>query len=377
MKTKSKLIRIAHFVVFVLVLSVSNQNIHAQPGPIKNNGNKWRIGYYEGGPWRDYQASLVATIKSLMKHGWIEKAPMPRMVNQNDTKKLWEWLAVESKSDFLEFPENAYWSADWDKQIRKENKQRCINALQSKAVDLMFAMGTWAGKDLANNLHSVPTIVMSTTDAIGAGIIKSAEDSGFDHVLAKYDPTRYERQFRLFHDIFHFNNVGIIYEDSKEGRIFSHLKAVKKIAAERKFNIVECQACDNNMCPGQKEKIRNAYLKCIKEIAPKIDAIIYSDHTGANPENLKECNKILFEYKIPSWSPRGVQLVEYGALMSIARADFSDLGIFYTKKISQIFHGKKPRSLNQVHKEIFKLAINTETARKIGYKIPSNLLKAK
>ena len=61
--------------------------------------------------------------------------------------------------------------------------------------------------------------------------------------------------------------------------------------------------------------------------------------------------------------------------MSIARADFSDLGIFYTKKISQIFHGKKPRSLNQVHKEIFKLAINTETARKIGYKIPSNLLK--
>jgi hypothetical protein len=213
-KTISKLSQLICFVVCVLVLSVSSKDVCAQASPIKNNGNKWRIGYYEGGPWRDYHASLVATIKSLMKQGWMKKTPLPKMVNQNDTKKLWEWLAMESKSDFLDFPKNAYWSANWDKRVLKENKQQCTKVLQSKGVDLMFAMGTWAGKDLANDLHSVPTIVMSTTDAIGAGIIKSAEDSGFDHVIAKYDPTRYERQFRLFHDIFHFYNVGIIYEDS-------------------------------------------------------------------------------------------------------------------------------------------------------------------
>ena len=40
----------------------------------------------------------------------------------------------------------------------------------------MIAMGTWAGQDLANGEHSVPTVVASCSDPIGSGIVKSAEE---------------------------------------------------------------------------------------------------------------------------------------------------------------------------------------------------------
>lgn len=44
-----------------------------------NKGNKWRIGYYEGGPWQDYRESLKAVAEGLMERGWIEKQTLPQV----------------------------------------------------------------------------------------------------------------------------------------------------------------------------------------------------------------------------------------------------------------------------------------------------------
>ena len=41
---------------------------------------------------------------------------------------------------------------------------------------------------------------------INAEIIRSVEDSGLDHVHARVDPWRYERQVRVFHNIIGFKN---------------------------------------------------------------------------------------------------------------------------------------------------------------------------
>ncbi len=40
----------------------------------------------------------------------------------------------------------------------------------------MITMGTWAGQDLANDGHSVPTLVCSVSDALASKIVNSAED---------------------------------------------------------------------------------------------------------------------------------------------------------------------------------------------------------
>ncbi|NJL60479.1 MAG: hypothetical protein HC887_13395 [Desulfobacteraceae bacterium] len=53
---------------------------------------------------------------------------------------------------------------------------------------MMLALGTWAGQDLANNEHSVPTLVLSVSDAIASKIARSVSNSGYDHVHAVLIP---------------------------------------------------------------------------------------------------------------------------------------------------------------------------------------------
>ena len=39
-----------------------------------SRGERWRVGYYQGGEYLDYQKTLLATINGLMELGWIRKA---------------------------------------------------------------------------------------------------------------------------------------------------------------------------------------------------------------------------------------------------------------------------------------------------------------
>jgi len=346
--------------------------IAAKTAPRLNNGEKWRIGYLEGGPWPDYQETLIETVISLIDMGWIKKIELPELQRTDDTRMLWNWLSHNIKSDYLNFVEDAYWSSNWEDSLREKNRRECLDRLRGKNIDLMLAVGTWAGLDLANSSHSVPTIVMSTSDPITAGIIKSAEDSGFDHVVAECDPTRYLRQIRLFHDIIRFKRLGVIYEDTSDGKAYSNLEDLRYVSKERGFELVECIAPDTNMT---EDEATLAYVKCCEKMAPTIDAFYFTAHRGADPENISKSLAPLLRYKVRTWSNWGIIHVKNGVLLSVGRKDFKLPGKFNANNLAQIFNGVKPRDLNQVLKEELSLAINLETARIIGYKPPKNLMK--
>ena len=369
-RTKRYLCLIYGFIFFVSV--GLNYSMAAPTAPTLNNGKKWRIGYLEGGPWPDYQATLIETLMGLAELGWIKKVELPDLPNSEDTKVLWTWLSNNADSNYLDFVENAYWSSNWENSLREENRRECLDFVRGKKIELMFAVGTWAGLDLANNSHSVPTIIMSTSDPIAAGIIKSAEDSGFDHVVAECDPTRYLRQIRLFHDIMRFNRLGIVYEDTPDGKSYSNLKDVKRVAKERGFELIGCIAPDTNL---SEDEAVHAYAECSEKIAPTIDAFYFTGHRGADPGNISSALATLIKYKVRTWSNWGVIHVKKGVLLSVGRKDFKLPGRFNANNLAQIFNGAKPRDLNQVLKEELSLSINLETARAIGYKPPRNLLK--
>ena len=52
--------------------------------PKTNNGQKWRIGYYEGGEYIDYQKIFTETVKGMMKLGWIEMMEIPPQKRRTD-----------------------------------------------------------------------------------------------------------------------------------------------------------------------------------------------------------------------------------------------------------------------------------------------------
>jgi len=341
--------------------------------PITNNGAKWRIGYLEGGPFVNYQGSLKTTAEALMELGWIEREPIPVLPDSEDTRELWRWLSTTARSDYIEFVNDAYWSSEWTKDKRHKNRDKAVKRLTTgRGIDLMIAMGTWAGQDLVKPVRAVPLVVMSVSDPVKAGIIKNPEDSGQDNVHAWCDPTRATRRLKLFHDILGFKKLGIIYEDTGTGRIYAYLADTKKVAGERGFQVIECQAPDTGL---SSDECMRGVESCIKKLAPEVDAFTLTEHRGEHARYLPQILEPMFKHKVPVFtSVQGPILVKRGAVMGIARAVYDPLGKFYAVIIAEIFNGAKPRDLDQICKEPLRLAVNLEAAQRIEYKIPKAVL---
>lgn len=341
-----------------------------QTNPTTDNGRKWVIGYYEGGPYVNYPANLKAIVDGLVQLGWMERTIKADTKDPTNSKTLWAALS-NSDSAFLRFDPQAYYSANWDETLRALNKTAAIKSLQRKQLDLIIAMGTWAGQDLANDEHAVPVMVVSSSDPIKSGIIKSAAYSGFAHVHAKCDPNRYIRQVRLFHDIIGFKRLGVVYENSLVGKSYAALEDIEKVAARHGFQTVTCEAPWSGVT--QQESTRNL-VACHKKLAPKIDALYLSVHKGVDAKHMDEILAPLVAHHIPTWSQRGPQEVRNGALLSIARGGFGPVGEYHATIMAKIFNGANPGDLNQIFEDPRFIAINLNTAKAIGFKPPKGLM---
>lgn len=341
--------------------------------PRDNNGQKWRIGYLEGGGFEDYQTIFLQIVAGLMEKGWIEPMQLPDEYDP-DHARVWEWVADNVRSDYLEFVEDAFYTSGFDAQLRQQTRQSLVDRLNGQQdIDLMLAMGTWAGLDLASDDHSVPTVVASTSDPLGSGIIESVEDSGHDHLHAKVEPDRYARQLRLFHDIIGFRSMGLIYEDSSEGRTFAALDEAQKVADERGFELKLCTAQNSNI---SREQAQAEALRCYQELAPGVEGFYITVHRGEGLENLPDLLAPLFENHVTTFAMAGSEFVRHGALLSIAHAGFSYVGRFHAEIIARIFNGAKPRDLPQKWDAPTKIALNLKTAEIVGFDPPFDVLAA-
>lgn len=371
---------LSKFIIVVLLAFVSGVNTLAGDknsfpmSPATNHGKKWRVAYYEGGPYTDYQQVFTETIHGLMKLGWIETAELPKQEGE-ENKILWDWLATKAKSKYLEFPKDAFYSANWVNKTRLQVVEQLMKRFNEvKDIDLLIAVGTMAGQDFANDKHKTPTLVMTASDPISAGIIKSVEDSGFEHVHATIDPKRYERQVRIFHEIIDFKKLGMIFEDSVNGRAFSAIELAEKVAKEKGFEIIRCYCLDESV--DSQELREESVKKCANELVGKVDALYITQQSGVNQNTIPEFIKIANKNRIPTFSQAGSAEVKSGVLLSLSQAGFRYVGEFQAQIIAKVFNGAKPNQLVQLFEEPPKIAINLKTAEIIGFNPPIVLLGA-
>lgn len=375
MRRKLCLFQLLAVVILSLAVSLAfaEKEFSVHPN-VKNKGKKIRIGYLEGGPFYNYPPNLIAFVLGLAELGWLESPNIPPRKDEADAKSVWQWLANNVKSDYLEFVEDAFYCSNWDVKFRKTLREKVIKRLKTKRdIDFMIAMGTWGGQDLANNEHQVAVMVFSSSDPLRAKIVKSVEDSGFDHVHARVDPTRYERQVQLFHDIIGFKKLGVAYEDSFEGRTYAAISDIEKVAKERNFEIVRCFS--KNQVP-EIQMANDSVVKCHEELSQKVEAVYLTNQTGVNIYNMKRLLEPLMKSKIPTFSQIGSRDVRYGVLLSIAQANFKYVGRFHAETAARIFNGAKPRDLKQLFEDPPKISINLYTAQIIGYDPPVDILGA-
>lgn len=268
-------------------------------------------------------------------------------------------------------PDDCY-SANWDDNRRILVRKEILNKLALKKLDLVIAMGTWAGLDLANDRHSVPIMVLSTSNPVRAGIIKSAKDSGFDHVTARVDPNRYLRQIRMFHRIVEFKTLGIAYENTPDGRIYSAVADIHQVADERRFKVISCEVNDTT---SDTQKSDKSCIECYKKLSKITDAVYITALTCADRKEA-EIAKIFRFAKKPTFSMLGSKFVKKGLMLSISSdSGYSELGRYNAMKFGKILNGAKPGSLNQLFADPLDIAINIKTARQIGFHIPETILR--
>lgn len=70
MKSKSKVLIIGVLCLFFACsFAWASDKGSFSTSPKTNNGKKWRIGYYHGGKYIEYQQTLTATVNALMELG--------------------------------------------------------------------------------------------------------------------------------------------------------------------------------------------------------------------------------------------------------------------------------------------------------------------
>jgi hypothetical protein len=297
----------------------------------RSDGTPWRVGLCQGGPWIDYDDQLRATLKGLKRLGWISELPPDGL----DTLAQWDWMSRQS-SPYVGFDAAHVWDCAWDEDERAGWAEGVRAELRADRVDVVLAFGTWAGQALAVDSHSTPTMVLSTTDPIRAGIVESATDSGRDHVHARCDPERYLRQARLFHTLVGFERLGVISDGTPEGHIWNNVPDLEQVGAQLGFEVVV-------------------------EVVP---------HAGHLPDKLPAAIEPLLAARVPTYAQAGTDAVARGVLMGIESRDLDDMGLFFAQALTSILNGVRPRDIPLVFEDPKGLVINVAVAERIGFVFP-------
>ena len=260
---------------------------------------------------------------------------------------------------------------DWDTEKADSDDFRDLVS-EDTGTDLIIALGTGPGQVFASMERSVPVVADSISDPLGSGIIASYEDSGRDFLTVRVDPDRYKRQIRMFFDVVGFERLGIIYEDTEEGRAYGAVGDIETIADEKGFSVVH----NTNILPvdAGAEACEKQYLTAVDEVSGEADAVYLGIVNGLSARNLPHIMKIVNEHGIPSFAMKGSVYVQQGVLFGVSESEEIATGIHNAKNIVQILRGKQPRSIKQVFEHVPHIAINLSEAEKIGYDIPIDIL---
>jgi len=343
--------------------------------PKTNAGKPWRIAYLETRPFVNYAATLANLAIRLGRLGWVEMANgMPFEKGQVDSRVIWDWLS-HRHNQYLHFVDDAFYSFENlnPDEVNAVTENIISRLVVQKDIDLILVMGTESAQKISTDRHSIPVISMSTSNAMQSGIVKDAMYSGRDHVWAHMDPFRYERQIDIFYDIFKFKKLGLIFDDDKAGRSFSAYEDVIKVSQKRNFSVIAENIAQPKKYGANKDKfvddLRDRYAK----LSPKVDAVYHGLFIGSDPKKLHLALNPLMEKKIPVFAQQ-VDDVNAGALMSLARADFSGVADFGAKAMIRVIKGEKAGSIPQIYENSPNIVINLDVAKQIGYKPSFELL---
>lgn len=336
---------------------------------------KQKIALIQSDDYYEYFEAFTEIYKGLETLGWVKDTDIlrKRVHTMNDT--LIADLQNYDYSDYIEFKPEYFYSFKADENNVNDKKfKNLISRINNNEVDLVISLGTMATQILLSQPgYKTATLMDAITDPVGSGLVKSIEDSGQDNLTARIDTDQYLRQVRLFYDVVNFKKMGIIYENSENGRSYAAVDYVEKVAQEKKIELIVDNGALAEPSEEELEKGYKMYLEALDRVCPECDAIFLGVSGGLEDDNMPNVVKKLVKYKKPSFTMEGSYMVRKGAMMGVSG---KEMGMYDALKAVKILNGVKPRELSQKYEKMPKISLNLTTAHLIGYDIPVDIIKS-
>lgn len=334
--------------------------------PVKKaGGGKFRIAYIDIDEYPVTGSVLYHILEGMKQDGWIQYDSLPFEEDKVDAKALIGWLARRDVGPYVEFDASAdyYLAYEGEEAVKKSLVDHVKN---KKDIDLAIAMGTWPGKFAKGLDLGIPLMVAGSVDPIGAGIVKSAEETGDENIWAQVDPAAFRRQLQFYYDTIRFKNIGMVYNDE----IVASIPDYEKIAELNGFKISKIRIAKLESDRAEaKEKyyadLKEIYRKLIQE--DKIDAYLINTDVITDDTKMRELFVMFYEARIPIFVQVGDNYIKNGAFMQVSPRDYKGMGAFMANRLGAVFNGAKPGELSQEYISSPYLSLNLDVAEKIGF----------
>jgi putative ABC transport system substrate-binding protein len=227
-------------------------------------------------------------------------------------------------------------------------------------VDLIYSIATPTSQAAANATKTIPIVISSVTDPVGAGLVKSLQQPG-GNVTGTTDRSPVDRQIELIQEIIPaVKRIGVIYNSGEDNSI-SSLKQIQEEAGKRNIQIVEAPVTNSS-----------GVFLAAKSLVGKVDAIhIPTDNTviSAFDSVVKVCE----ESQLPLFAA-DTDSVPRGALAAVA-IDYYRLGRQSGAMAARILKGAQPATMPVEILKDLKLVVNSKAAEKMGIKLNESFVK--
>lgn len=338
----------------------------------KKGGGKFRIAYIDIDPYNPTFRMTYYAIEGLKDLGWLSYDELPfDPETDSDSLELVNWLADNAQSDYLEFSRdtNFFAISSTEEEIYQGLKQNVENG----NIDIILCMATSVSQLVESFNLNVPILMYGIADAVGSGLVASADDSGNDNYWAHIDSSAYSRQLQYYYDTIPFTNLGIVYDNE----VVASVPDYRKVAEENHFKMTEYQLVRANY------ESEEEYFAALSEVydrmisQDKVDAYVITSSLITDIEQAKKLMQKFIDRKIPVFSQIDSALVQEGAaLMIVEPRDASETGPFVANIIGSVLNGAKPRELEQEYGSSPFLTLNLDVADEINYQPTFEMLIA-
>ncbi|HVO94953.1 MAG TPA: ABC transporter substrate-binding protein, partial [Terriglobales bacterium] len=238
-----------------------------------------------------------------------------------------------------------------------------VNDLVQQRVDLIVAPNNVAIQAARKATRSIPVIIVSSIDPVGAGYVKSFTDpggnmTGFATINRELSAKRVELLTELLPKI---SRVGVLWDADGPG---PRIAFKNYEAAAQAFNLDLRSLGVRGPKPDLEKAFEGAKAARAEALIVVINPLI-SQHAN-------DIFKLAVKNRLASMTEEG-QFVDAGGLISYG-ANLAELYRRAATYVDKILKGAKPADLPVEEPNRFELILNLKTAKQIGLTIPQNVL---